>query len=454
MNLQNLQRYLREHTTPLRWSAKLRLRTKFLLSVVAIIAGLTLATLLIVGHAAEEQVQKSVEQDTRNSVLTFQNLRAERQIELNRSADLFATLPAIKQLMADGDPADIQNASEEIWRSGDAELFALADWRGQILALHTVTPGFPLSAAQRMMSTSTAPGNSGGWWFGAGHLYQVASRAIQLGAPSSQLRLGTVVVGREIDSGVAREVGRIALCQVAFRYGDQPVISSLSTLDDAMVASALTSPKTRGKIHIADKSFFASSVNLTPGASPQLTLTVLKPVDDAMAFLTRLNNTLITLGFCAVFAGAILVFLISRTITHPLDNLVQGVRALEQGNYHYPLGQGAGDEVSEVTAAFDRMRVTLQTNAEQNKQLENQLRQAQKMEAVGRLAGGVAHDFNNLLTVIKGHSDLLRNEAGHAQPRAIQHRAGAQSRRPRHRAHPPTARFQPHAECCSRASWI
>ncbi len=80
---------------------------------------------------------------------------------------------------------------------------------------------------------------------------------------------------------------------------------------------------------------------------------------------------------------------------------------LEVSIWTSPLRSATGEAVGIMAVVVDNT---------ERKRLEEQLRLAQRMEAVGRLAGGVAHDFNNLLTIITGYTDLLLDRMHPGEP--------------------------------------
>jgi signal transduction histidine kinase len=386
----------------------MRLRTRFLLSMLLVTAGLTTTSLLLVRRSVEANVRQGIAVNLRNSVSAFQDFRHERETMLTSDVALLAYLPLTRSIMTSADPPTIQDASQDVWQlaRSSSDLFVLVNRSGKVVAMHTKTPGFTREAAEQyfQQSLDDEAGESSHWWYGGHHLYQAFVQPIYRGSSTEGTLLGFLVIGYEINEPLAGMVRKVAASQVAFSYGNEVVATTLTQsqiqggdLQNLIVGSVQSDPR---DIVIGKEHFLATSIVLSGSRNTPVRLSVLGSYDQATKFIDQLNRYLLLLGLAAIVAGSGLVFFLSHTFTRPLASLVAGVRALEGGDFHHPLDPRGGDEVAELTRAFDRMRTSLLKS-------QRDLLESEQLATIGRMASSISHDLRHSLAAIVANSEFL-----------------------------------------------
>jgi signal transduction histidine kinase len=379
-----------------------KLRTKFLFSLCGILLCFGFATVQVVKRICEIQIRQVLMGDLRNSVTTFRSFESVSDEKLAAVSELVASMPALKALMTTQDINTIQDGSDPLWRLAGSDLFVLSNRNGSVVAVHSTSANLDIQPLQ-LCAMSIHHAGHYGWTLLGGHLFETVSQPIYFGPPANSHLLGIVTVGYQINDKVTRTVADIAASQVAFQYGDNIVSSTLSEAQlnhipgAILVAGQRESGPTEFKIE--GERFLVTSLLLSD-APRAVRLIVLKSFDQASFFLNRVNDIVIAMNVVAIFVGCGLVLLISHTFTKPLNDLLEGVRALEQRNFSYPLIDSGNDEFAELTRSFDHMRSSLSA-------AEEKLLEAERSATIGRMASSISHDLRHRLTAIIANAEFL-----------------------------------------------
>jgi signal transduction histidine kinase len=122
------------------------------------------------------------------------------------------------------------------------------------------------------------------------------------------------------------------------------------------------------------------------------------------------------IGCFLLLIGAMIIFYVLEKAFRPLRQLTKEVEMLGAGKEIAKLSLDSKDEIGLLATAFNAMSDNLKQREHEARELEQRLRHAEKMEAVGTLARGIAHDFNNIMTTVEGSLFALNKNMGSDHP--------------------------------------
>ena len=382
-----------------------RLRSQLFVAALLIILGLTGSLLFFIRHTVDAEMQKQVKDGTDESVRAFESVQRQRELQLSRMGAMLADLPTMKALMSTQHAPTIQDGSESFWKLAQSDLLVLARQNGTIVALHTTKPGWSAQTTERDLKRSIDAGEDASWWYDDGRLYWVFLHPITSGAGLTLQPLGFLAVGYQVDSAVAQQLSIAASNHIALATSDTVIASTLPERDAAELQRRLrsgvfSSSNASGEIALDTDQYVYSSV-LLHGSSPSpVRCYVMMPLVPVSTFIKRLNYSIFVAGGLAVLFGMILFGFVARTITHPLDNLVAGVKALAAGDFTYSITPRGSTELVELSTSFALMRSQLLA-------LQQHRIESERIAALARAAGSLSHDLRHYLATVVANAEFL-----------------------------------------------
>ncbi len=381
-------------------------------SLVLIIAGTTAASLYIIRSRLRAQIYANLQSDLERSVETFQDMEAGRLAALERENALMAALPSLKALMTTHDPRTIEDDGADFWKTSGNDLFALADGDRRVQAIYAQDAASTGILRRDLQTVIADPSKH--YLLSDGQFFEYSVRPLYFGSPATGALLGYVISGYAIDGRFLREVGRGAGAEAAFLSGNAVVVSTLPSEKQhslQVMASLLQPTGNSGIAMVGQERYLTASKDLSGGAGAPLRLVVMKSFDAADRAEGEINRLVFWVSLLAVAAGSVLMLLLSRMVTRPLELLAAGVKAFGEGDRQHSLPADGTQEVRYLSRVFAQMRDEIQKK-------NRALLESERLATIGRMASSVSHDLRHYLAAVYANAEFLASPELPASTRA------------------------------------